>query len=259
MGITNPFNGSIGASENHLGEVGGRTSAFSANLTLLSPTTTAYTKGDAVGAAFQITNAARIAAGTGLLQSISLQEILPSTAYLNQAVTVDSTTDKITLTAHGLVNGNLIFINGSTLPTGATAGATVYVISATTNDFQVSNTLGGIAIDFTSNGTSVTITQIATQLAVSLILFDSSPTTTDNSQFNPTSAEIATSRVPIPLISTYQVLGNHGGISLYPIGLPYACPSGSTSLWGVFQFTGASGLALAAGSTLKVRIGMLLD
>jgi hypothetical protein len=55
-----------------------------------------------------------------------------------------------TKTAHGLTAGDkLIFSTTGALPTGLTAGTTYYVISAglTSNDFEVSTTEGGSAVN----------------------------------------------------------------------------------------------------------------
>lgn len=78
--------------------------------------------------------------------------------YSAQSVTADSTTDKITLAAHTLSNGNRVRLAGTTVPGGLTAGVWYYVVSAATNDFKVASTYGGSAIDLTTNGTAVTVT-----------------------------------------------------------------------------------------------------
>jgi len=78
--------------------------------------------------------------------------------YSGQSVTADSTTDKITLAGHALVNGDPLYFGGTTMPGGIIQGVTYYVVNAGTNDFQVAEGPGGTAIDITSNGTAVTIT-----------------------------------------------------------------------------------------------------
>jgi hypothetical protein len=69
--------------------------------------------------------------------------------------TADSSTDTITSTSHGYVNGTPVLVEsqGGSLPGGLSADTTYYVINATTNTFKLSATLGGSAIDLTSNGT----------------------------------------------------------------------------------------------------------
>lgn len=77
-----------------------------------------------------------------------------------------------TWTAHGLVAGSvLIFTTSGALPTGLTAGTPYYVIAAglTANDFEVSATLGGAAVN-TSGSQSGTHT--ATSSTISLAAGD---------------------------------------------------------------------------------------
>lgn len=66
----------------------------------------------------------------------------------------DPTTDIMTKTSHGLNNDDLIILSneGGELPEGLNEGYEYYVISSTTNTFQLSVTLGGSAIDITSVG-----------------------------------------------------------------------------------------------------------
>lgn len=71
------------------------------------------------------------------------------------AATADSTTDKITATAHGLVNTDQIYFTATTMPGGLTAATKYFVVSATANDFQVSATSGGATINITSNGSGL--------------------------------------------------------------------------------------------------------
>ena len=77
------------------------------------------------------------------------------------AVIVDDTTDIITITGHGLVDGDRILYTvtaGETDIAGLTSGTTYYVISATANTFQLAATSGGTAIDITAQGTGTTDT-----------------------------------------------------------------------------------------------------
>lgn len=65
---------------------------------------------------------------------------------------VNTGTDTITDTAHGLSDGTRVkFSNsGGALPGGITAGTIYYIISATDNTFKISTTFGGSAVDITS-------------------------------------------------------------------------------------------------------------
>jgi hypothetical protein len=64
---------------------------------------------------------------------------------------VDVTNNKILSDAHGFVNTDkIVFLaGGATVPTGLTEGTVYFVITSTTNDFQVSLTSGGAAISIT--------------------------------------------------------------------------------------------------------------
>lgn len=98
---------------------------------------------------------------TTRVKSADLTEDAATAGYIAQAVTADSTTEKISLTAHGLGNGDRVKFAGTAVPGGLSAGIWYYVVSTAANDFKVALTEGGAAIDITSNGTSVTIDSTA--------------------------------------------------------------------------------------------------
>lgn len=63
--------------------------------------------------------------------------------------------DAISSNGHGLANTNRVFVTtvaGEALPGGLSATTLYFVISANTNDFQLSLTSGGAAVDITSLG-----------------------------------------------------------------------------------------------------------
>jgi hypothetical protein len=63
--------------------------------------------------------------------------------------------DLINSDAHGLVNGDRVILYnvlGESLPAGLTEGAAYFVVGAAAGTFQVSNTLGGGAVDITGAG-----------------------------------------------------------------------------------------------------------
>ena len=72
----------------------------------------------------------------------------------NTVFTADHNTDIFTSAGHGLANGDqIVFVNsGGALPTGLSANTFYYVISVTTDTFQVSTTFGGGALNFSNNG-----------------------------------------------------------------------------------------------------------
>ena len=62
----------------------------------------------------------------------------------------DLTAETIKRAAHGLVTNDKIVFTGGTPPGGLTEGTVYFVITATTDDFQVAATQGGAAINLTS-------------------------------------------------------------------------------------------------------------
>jgi len=69
-------------------------------------------------------------------------------------VVADPSTNKLAATAHGLTNGTRVAMRNKdgALP-GGVSGSTVYfVVNASTNDFEISATQGGAAVDITSTG-----------------------------------------------------------------------------------------------------------
>lgn len=71
----------------------------------------------------------------------------------NATFTATAATDVIASTAHGLSNGEIIKVSSTTtLPAGLSANTAYYIINKNTNDFQVSLTSGGAAVDITSTG-----------------------------------------------------------------------------------------------------------
>jgi hypothetical protein len=88
--------------------------------------------------------------------AISPAGVLVSGLVVPPTFTADAATDLLTTAGHGLVVGTPIrFTSTTTLPAGLTAGTTYYVIASglTADDFKVSATLGGSAVDITSVGT----------------------------------------------------------------------------------------------------------
>ncbi len=69
-----------------------------------------------------------------------------------QDVTGADTGDEFTATAHGYSNGDKIEFAGTGLPTGVVAATSYFVVGATTDTFQVSDTSGGTAIVLTADG-----------------------------------------------------------------------------------------------------------
>lgn len=73
-----------------------------------------------------------------------------------QTFTTDfATDDKLDITSHGFSNTDRIMVTSSAqdLPAGLDSATVYFVINATTNDFELSLTSGGLAVDITDNGT----------------------------------------------------------------------------------------------------------
>lgn len=88
--------------------------------------------------------------------------------------TANSGTDTITAVSHDYVNGTPIKISnsGGVVPAPLEENKTYYVVNAATNTFQISETIGGTAIDLTSNG-SGTNTAIEDTLVNTLLTHSS--------------------------------------------------------------------------------------
>lgn len=78
--------------------------------------------------------------------------------------TCTAATDRINSTAHGLVAGDRVYVTAVTGGAGLSLNLTYYVVNPTTNDFQVSLTAGGAAVNITSDGTALAYTKISYRL-----------------------------------------------------------------------------------------------
>lgn len=79
----------------------------------------------------------------------------PLGSTLRGVATLQSTDDIFRSDAHGLPNDRRVVfypVAGEALPTGIVEGTDYFVISATTDTFQVSATQGGAAINLTTDG-----------------------------------------------------------------------------------------------------------
>ncbi len=78
----------------------------------------------------------------------------PAGGFTPMAATLDAATDVFTSFAHGLTNTNQVLVYdvmAAGLPTGFTEGTVYFVVSATTDTFQLSATSGGAAITVTTS------------------------------------------------------------------------------------------------------------
>lgn len=86
--------------------------------------------------------------GSGELNVGGIAKPLSSLDLTDTGV-LNISTDIFTLAGHGLANGDklLLNMNGGTAPTGLTDYAVYYVVGVSGNNFQLSATLGGAAVN----------------------------------------------------------------------------------------------------------------
>lgn len=90
----------------------------------------------------------------GLLAAIT-SNTLDATGGTTQTGTAAQATDLITLTAHGLTNGDTIRFTSVGTATPLTTSDVYYVVSASANTFSVALTKGGAAVNITVDGTVI--------------------------------------------------------------------------------------------------------
>lgn len=85
---------------------------------------------------------------------VIFMEFYDNSTIAGSTVTTNATTDTLGKTSHGLVDGTKIYLTDIVNSTGIDEKTIYYVVNKTANDFQVSLTLGGAAVDITlANGT----------------------------------------------------------------------------------------------------------
>lgn len=90
---------------------------------------------------------------SNLIRSIQYLEYRLGLAPAAVAFTANAATDTLTSAAHGLAANDIVRITSTgTFPGGLTSDTPYYVISVTTNTFQLATTRAGSAIDITSAG-----------------------------------------------------------------------------------------------------------
>lgn len=90
-----------------------------------------------------------------------LLSITPSTVDTRAAtalptVTATAATNKVNSTAHGLANGDVVIFSALTGGAGLAVDTPYYVVNKATNDFEVSATAGGSAVDITTDASAAT-------------------------------------------------------------------------------------------------------
>ena len=124
----------------------------------LTGTTAAFSGSVSIGGTFTITGQSLIDTEKIKIRGSTKQPLGSGFSYVvvNRTTipaTANATTDRITLASHGFPNGRSVaFQDISDNITDITSDTTYYVVNQTTNDFQISTTQGGGAINF--GGTS---------------------------------------------------------------------------------------------------------
>jgi len=66
--------------------------------------------------------------------------------------TASNTTDRLTSASHGHLDGTILKVSGSSLPAPLTSTTKYFVVEADASTFKLSTSLGGSAVDLTTNG-----------------------------------------------------------------------------------------------------------
>ena len=106
--------------------------------------------------------------GTDLVDALADAAITGSSeqpGYTAAAITVSALSSSVNKSSHGLVVGTALTFGGAPRPSPLGAGTYYVVRVVNSSSFQVSATLGGTAIVFTTTGTSPTITTLASNNA----------------------------------------------------------------------------------------------
>jgi len=86
-----------------------------------------------------------------------------------QTFTTDYGTDeKLDISTHGFLNDDRVMVTSSSqdLPAGSDSAKVYYVVNKTTNDFELSLTSGGSAINITDNGSGTHTARRWTQVTL---------------------------------------------------------------------------------------------
>lgn len=96
--------------------------------------------------------------GGTILQGDGAKDLFVDNAPTGGTVTFDTGNNEVDKTAHGFSDGDsVVFTTDGTLPTGLESSVGYFVVNATTDSFQVSSTIGGDALTFTSGAGAHTV------------------------------------------------------------------------------------------------------
>tara|TARA_R110002126_G_scaffold52877_3_gene143352 strand:+ start:1929 stop:3005 length:1077 start_codon:yes stop_codon:yes gene_type:complete len=112
-----------------------------------------YSEGDRV----QVTTDDTLPLGLAADTDYYIRSINADTFYLSeqlgtgQSFVSVAATDLITSAAHNRRNGDIIYLFATTIATGLTENTAYYIITRTTDTFQLATTRGGVAVDITAD------------------------------------------------------------------------------------------------------------
>jgi len=86
-----------------------------------------------------------------------LKSVLEHLGNNVKTITLDNTTDVVNLTSHGLLSRHRIKFISGTLPAELSLNTYYYLVDSTVtaDTFQITSTYGGLAIDFSTNGSNI--------------------------------------------------------------------------------------------------------
>lgn len=89
-----------------------------------------------------------------IIASGSRKAILIQSDFLKGTFTIDTSTNTLDINSHGLVDDTRVrvSVNSGSLPSPLESGKDYFVVNATANDFQVSESKGGTVIDILTTG-----------------------------------------------------------------------------------------------------------
>lgn len=90
----------------------------------------------------------------GLLAAI-VSNVVDAAGGTTQTGTAAASTDLITLTSHGLVNGDTVTFSNVGAATPLLTGQAYFVVNSSANTFSVATSKGGTAVDITADGTVI--------------------------------------------------------------------------------------------------------
>lgn len=155
-------------------------------------------------AGMSIDAATGLISGTATTAGIYVCPLIAEASVASPAI--DATANTIGLTAHGLANGDRVYLTsaGGSVPAGLTSGTIYFVVNTAADTFKVAATLGGSAIDITGVGSgTITVHELSDTVNITIGI-DSAP-----------SDSMATLLVDVNTSRVYQSDGEGGWTALF--------------------------------------------